>query len=129
MDPCVSHPISGTQELLNYAVTRDRIDLRVSLTRQGEIGTQFTSADFTQVLKDAGVRISMDGKGRWMDNIFIERLWRSLKYECVYLWDVENGFQAQRGIGAWFEYYNLERPHSLFGDRTPLEVYNARMAA
>jgi putative transposase len=92
-------------------------------------GSQFTSADFTQVLKDAGVRISMDGKGRWMDNIFIERLWRSLKYECVYLWDFGDGFEAQQRIGTWFEYYNLERPHSLFDDRTPLEVYNARMAA
>ena len=75
------------------------------------------------------MRISMDGKGRWMDNIFIERLWRSLKYECVYLRDFESGFQAQREIGTWIKYYNLERPHSLFADKTPLEVYNERMAA
>ena len=92
-------------------------------------GSQFTSDDFTQVLKDAGVRISLDGKGRWMDNVFIERLWRSLKYECVYLRDFETGFQAQREIGTWIKYYNLERPHSLFADKTPLEVYNERMAA
>jgi putative transposase len=92
-------------------------------------GSQFTSDDFTQVLNDAGIRISMDGKGRWMDNIFIERLWRSLKYECVYLRDFETGFQAQQEIGTWVQYYNLERPHSLFDDKTPLEVYNQRMAA
>ena len=91
-------------------------------------GSQFTSDDFTQVLKEAGVRISMDGKGRWMDNVFIERLWRSLKYECVYLREFETGFEAQRQIGNWMKYYNQERPHSLFADdRTPLEVYTQRM--
>jgi putative transposase len=92
-------------------------------------GSQFTSDDFTQVLKDAGVRISMDGKGRWMDNIFIERLWRSLKYECVYLRELETGFHASREIGAWFNYYNEDRPHSLFDDKTPMEVYTEQMAA
>ncbi len=93
-------------------------------------GSQFTSDDFTQVLKEAGVRISMDGKGRWMDNVFIERLWRSLKYECVYLREFETGFEAQRQIGNWMNYYNEERPHSLFADdRTPLEVYTHRLAA
>jgi putative transposase len=92
-------------------------------------GSQFTSLEFTQVLKDAGAAISMDGKGRWMDNVFIERLWRSLKYECVYLWDFETGFDAQRMIGTWFSYYNMDRPHSVFDDKTPLEVYHERMAA
>ncbi len=93
-------------------------------------GGQFTSEDFTQVLKQAGVRISMDGKGRWMDNVFIERLWRSLKYECVYLRDFDTGRQAEMEIGAWFKYYNLERPHSLFDDdRTPWEAYLQAMAA
>jgi len=93
-------------------------------------GSQFTSDDFTQVLKDAGVRISMDGRGRWTDNVFIERLWRSLKYECVYLRDLETGFDAMREIGRWIKFYNEERPHSLFtDDRTPMEVYTQRMAA
>jgi putative transposase len=92
-------------------------------------GSQFTSLDFPRVLKDAGVRISMDGKGRWMDNVFIERLWRSLKYECIYLRDFETGFDAQREIGTWFRYYNLDRPHSLFDDKTPMEMYHERMAA
>jgi len=93
-------------------------------------GSQFTSDDFTRTLKTAGVRISMDGRGRWMDNVFIERLWRSLKYECVYLREMETGFEAQRQIGIWMEYYNQERPHSRHpDDKTPMEVYTQRMAA
>ena len=93
-------------------------------------GSQFTSQDFTQVLKQAGVRISMDGKGRWMDNVFIERLWRSLKYECVYLHDFQDGPQARQTIGTWFRYYNDERPHSTHADdRTPMEEYARRRAA
>ena len=86
-------------------------------------GSQFTSLDFTQTLKDAGVRISMDGKGRWMDNIFIERLWRSLKYECVYLHAFETGSEARSGIGRWVDHYNQDRPHSSLGDGTPNEAY------
>ena len=66
-------------------------------------GSQFTSLQFTDTLKDAGVAISMDGRGRCMDNIFIERLWRSLKYEAVYLHELSNGFQAQRVIARWME--------------------------
>lgn len=92
-------------------------------------GSQFTDLAFTEVLKNAGVRISMDGKGRWMDNVFIERLWRSLKYECVYLHDFETGFQALEEIETWIKYYNEDRPHSAFDDQTPLEVYTESMAA
>ena len=69
-------------------------------------GSQFTSREFTEVLEQAGVAISMDGKGRWMDNVFIERLWRSLKYECVYLHDFEEGRQARRHLASWLRYYN-----------------------
>jgi putative transposase len=87
-------------------------------------GSQFTSVDFTDVLKDAGVKISMDGKGRWMDNIFIERLWRSLKYECIYLHAFETGSEARRGIGRWVDHYDQERPHSSLGGRTPDEAYH-----
>jgi hypothetical protein len=75
-------------------------------------GSQFTSFAFTQVLKDAEVKISMDGRGRWIDNRFIERLWRSLKYERVYLQAFETGAQARRGIDAWIDCYNRDRPHS-----------------
>ena len=73
--------------------------------------SQFTGFDFTGVLKNAGVRISMDGRGRCMDNIFIERLWRSLKYEAVYLHELTDGFAAERVIGEWIDFYNTERPH------------------
>src|SRR6188472_1368732 len=84
---------------------------------------QFTSFAFTTTLRDAGIRISMDGRGRWMDNVFIERLWRSLKYECVFLSAFETGSEASRGIGRWIGYYNAARPHSSFGGRTPDDVY------
>ncbi len=86
-------------------------------------GSQFTSLDFIQVLKEAGGRISMDGKGRWMDNVFIERLWRSLKYEQVYLAEYTTGSEARAGIGWWMDFYNERRPHSSLGDHTPTEAY------
>ena len=86
-------------------------------------GSQFTSFDFTGVLKKAEITISMDGRGRCMDNIFIERLWRSLKYEAVYLHELTDGFVAERVIGDWISFYNTERPHSAHGGRTPAEVY------
>ena len=86
-------------------------------------GSQFTSADFTDKLKAAGIKISMDGRGRWIDNRFIERLWRSLKYECVYLNAFDTGSDARRGIGSWISYYNAERPHSSLHDATPNEAY------
>ena len=91
-------------------------------------GSQFTSCDFTNVLKDHKIRISMDGKGRWMDNVFIERLWRSLKYECVYLNAFETGSQARAGIGRWINFYNHRRPHLAHGVRTPAEAYAQSLA-
>jgi len=87
-------------------------------------GSQFTSFDFTNILKENGIKISMDGKGRWMDNVFIERLWRSLKYECVYLNAFENGLQARKLIGQWLTHYNTKRPHATFDGQTPDEVYH-----
>lgn len=86
-------------------------------------GSHFTSLDFTGVLKDAEVTISMDGRGRCLDNIFIERLWRSLKYEAVYLHEMTDGFAAERVIGEWIAFYNTERPHSALDGRTPAEAY------
>ena len=88
-------------------------------------GSQFTSPRFTGVLRDAGVRISMDGRGRWMDNVFIERLWRSLKYECVYLHAFETGSELRAGLTEWIGYYNARRPHSTLDGRTPDEAYQA----
>ncbi len=89
-------------------------------------GSQFTSLTFTGTLKDAGIAISMDGRGRCMDHIFIERLWRSLKYEAVYLHELTDGFEAERVIGEWIGFYNTERPHSALAGRTPAEAYGAK---
>jgi putative transposase len=86
-------------------------------------GSQFTSLEFTDALKEAGIKISMDGRGRWMDNVMIERLWRTLKYDCVYLNAWETGSEAREGIGRWFERYNGRRPHSSLDGRTPDEAY------
>lgn len=86
-------------------------------------GSQYTSLSFTNVLKDHKIKISMDGKGRWRDNVFIERLWRSLKYECVYLNNFENARQVKVLIGNWMNHYNRHRPHSTFDGQTPHEVY------
>lgn len=91
-------------------------------------GPQFTSFPFTNALKDHEIKISMDGKGRWMDNVFIERLWRSLKYECVYLHHFECGKEAKSLIGKWIDHYNMNRPHSTFDGQTPHEVYVNRNA-
>jgi putative transposase len=86
-------------------------------------GSQFTSAAFTGTLAAAGIRISMDGRGRWMDNVFIERLWRSLKYEDAYLKGYADGREARAGIGAWIAFYNGARPHQALGNRTPMAVW------
>ena len=86
-------------------------------------GSQFTGAAFTGALTNAGVRISMDGRGRWMDNVFIERLWRSLKYEDVYLKGYADGIEARAGIGAWLAFYNERRLHQALGYRAPMAIY------
>ena len=107
--------------------------LQEALTKYGtpeifntDQGSQFTSYEFTQVLKDADVEISMDGRGRWIDNRMIERLWRSLKYECVYLRAFDTGSEAKKEIGKWLAYYNTERPHSTHGILTPDEAYDRK---
>lgn len=86
-------------------------------------GAQFTSKDWTEVLDQAGVRISMDGKGRWIDNVFIERLWSTVKYEEVYQHAYRDGREAQQRLRAYFEAYNRRRLHQALGYRTPDEVY------
>ena len=88
-------------------------------------GSQFTSGAFTGRLQAAGIQISMDGRGRCMDNIFIERLWRSLKYEAVYLHELADGLKARRVIGEWIGFYTTERPHLALGGRTPAEAYRS----
>ena len=86
-------------------------------------GSQFTGKNFTGVLKNHGIRISMDGKGRAMDNIFIERLWRSVKYEEIYLNDYATTEALRKALRKYFHFYNTERPHQTFEGATPLEVY------
>ena len=88
-------------------------------------GAQFTSSAFTDVLKDAEVAISMDGKGRWVDNVFIERLWRSVKYEEVYLHAYESVLEAREGLHRYFRFYNVERRHQRLDRMTPEAVYTA----
>ena len=88
-------------------------------------GSQFTSVAFTGMLEASGIRCSMDGRGRCLDNVFIERLWRSLKYEAVYLRELKDGFEAQRVIAQWLEFYDEVRPHSALDGRTPDEVFRA----
>jgi putative transposase len=88
-------------------------------------GSQFTSTAFTGTLAAAGIRISMDGRGRWMDNVFIERLWRSLKHEDVYLKGYCDGLEAKAGIAEWFAFYNNSRPHQALANRAPMEVWRS----
>jgi len=104
--------------------------LEEALTRHGapeifntDQGSQFTSEDFTAALLARGIRISMDGKGRWVDNVFVERLWRSLKYEEVYLKAYESIPHAKQAIGKYFDFYNLRRRHQSLDDQTPDAVY------
>ena len=86
-------------------------------------GSQFTNEAFSGLLLERGIKVSMDGKGRYLDNIFVERLWRSVKYEEVYLKAYSNGGEARRGIDAYLELYNRERPHQSLGYRTPAQVF------
>ena len=92
-------------------------------------GAQFTSEAFTGLLLEQGIQVSMDGKGRYQDNIFVERLWRSVKYEEVYLKAYQTVAEARVGINAYLEFYNQQRPHQALGYRTPAEVYLSNQAA
>jgi len=91
-------------------------------------GVQFTAQAWTERLESAGVAVSMDGKGRCLDNVFVERLWRSVKYEDIYLWRYETVPELQRGLGRYFPYYNEERQHQSLEYRTPAVVYQQRRA-
>lgn len=92
-------------------------------------GCQFTSASFTEVLKAHDIRISMDGRGRWLDNVFVERLWRSVKYEEVYLHAYDSVAQARAGIGRYMDFYNRRRPHRSLDGATPDAIYFAGLPA
>jgi putative transposase len=104
--------------------------LEEAITRYGrpeifntDQGSQFTSAEFTGVLKAHDIRISMDGKGRWIDNVFVERIWKSVKYEHVYLHAYENVAEARQQLATYFSFYNTRRSHSSLGGRTPDMTY------
>jgi putative transposase len=92
-------------------------------------GSQFTSFAWTDSLRRSGIRISMDGKGRYLDNIFIERLWRALKYECVYLHTWKTRSHARAGVRNWIEFYSHRRPHEAVGGRPPVVVYSLQIEA
>jgi putative transposase len=105
-------------EMLEEALSRGRPE--VFNTDQG---VQFTSVAWTGRLESAGVAVSMDGRGRCLDNVFVERLWRTVKYEDIYLWRYESVPQLQQGLGRYFPYYNEERLHQALDYRTPAQVY------
>jgi putative transposase len=102
------------------ALTTGNRPPRISNTDQG---AQFTSESFLEAVESAGVDVSMDGRGRWVDNRFIERLWRSVKYEDIYLQDYLDGLEAGRGLSRYFSHYNTERPHQALGNATPADLY------
>jgi putative transposase len=86
-------------------------------------GSQFTSTDFVDLIQGRGIQLSMDGKGRWVDNVFVERLWKSVKYEEVYLHAYDSVAQARQGLERYFTFYNQRRPHSSLDGKTPDQVY------
>lgn len=98
---------------------------RVPLISNTDQGSEFTSEAYIDAVESAGVDVSMDGRGRWLDNRFIERLWRSVKQEDIYLQDYGDGLSARRGLSRWFEDYNQRRPHQALGYATPAEWYHS----
>jgi putative transposase len=107
-------------DALEEALTKGRPDIFNT-----DQGAQFTSEEFTGLLNKHRIRISMDGKGSYSDNLFIERLWRTVKYEEVYLKAYQDGREARAGLGEYFRFYDTERPHQALGYRTPAEVFNS----
>jgi putative transposase len=99
-----------------------RVGRQAPLISNTDQGSQFTSPMFLDAVESAGVDVSMDGRGRWLDNRFIERLWRSVKYEDIYVQDYGDGLSAGRGLGRWFDRYNQERPHQALDYATPAQV-------
>ena len=115
---------------MSAAWVRDVVDEAIKVNGKPEImnsdqGSQFTSFEYLNLLETNGIAISMDGKGRAIDNIFIERLWKSVKYECVYLNVFEDGVQLYQGIKNYFQFYNHERLHQSLGYKTPAAVYKS----
>lgn len=124
---CLSWELSNT---LEEGFCLDALERALKYSRptifNTDQGSQFTGNSFTNVLEYAGIQISWDGKGRALDNVFIERVWRSLKYEDIYPKQYENALEASQGISKYFEFYNKHRPHQSLGYATPFEVYCGR---
>ncbi len=118
----ISNTLDGwfCREALKNALSKGKPDIFNT-----DQGSQYTSSKFTKILEKREIKVSMDGRGRAFDNIFIERLWRSVKYEDIYLKNYETGKELYQGIGEYFDFYNRERPHQSLDYRTPIEVYHA----
>ena len=111
-------------EALDEALTRGRPEIFNT-----DLGSQFTAREYTGRLEEAGIAVSRDGRGRALDNVFVERLWRSVKYEDIYIKDYEYVPELEMGLSAYFRFYDEERPHQSLGYRTPAEVYRAGIRA
>jgi putative transposase len=123
----VGWELSNTQdsEFCIRAWERGLAGGRTPLISNTDQGRQFTSQAYVEAVESAGVDVSMDGRGRWIDNRFIERLWRSVKQEDIYPQDYASGLEAQRGLARWFTDYNQLRPHQALGNATPAELYHS----
>ncbi len=113
------HAVDVLQEAFNRHGTPEIVNT--------DQGSQFTANEFVQTVKDRGCKLSMDGRGAWRDNIFVERLWRSVKYERVYLYAYDSVSQARASIMQYVDWYNRLRPHSSLGRKTPDEIYNVML--
>ncbi|WP_175743581.1 IS3 family transposase, partial [Burkholderia ambifaria] len=127
----LSHRIAITLESVHAVEALEEAFARYGLPDivNTDQGSQFTAGAFTEAVLGRGIRLSMDGKGSWRDNVFVERVWRSIKYEEVYLKAYESVSHARRSIGEYIELYNRKRPHSSLADQTPDEAYFATLPA
>ncbi len=127
----LAHRVAITPEAIHAVEALEEAFARYGLPDivNTDQGSQFTAAAFTDAVLERGVRLSMDGKGAWRDNVFVERVWRSIKYEEVYLRAYESVSDARRSIGDYIDLYNRKRPHSSLADQTPDEAYFATLPA
>jgi putative transposase len=127
----LAHRVAITMEAMNAVEALEEAFAKYGLPEivNTDQGSQFTATEFTDAVLRRGIRLSMDGKGAWRDNVFVERVWRSVKYEEVYLKAYESVSHARRSIGDYLNLYNQKRPHSSLSDQTPDEAYFATLPA